>query len=96
MHFETGSINHSELYSECNGKHTNGVESWFSRLCRMVSGQHHRVSHKYLYQYTDHAAWMEGYRRRSNGANAFSMLSGSLKHPIRRTWKGNRQRANAA
>jgi len=38
-HFDTARINHSELYSEGNGKHTNWVESYFSRLRRMVSGQ---------------------------------------------------------
>jgi hypothetical protein len=93
MSFETGRINHSEAYSECNGKHTNWVESYFSRLRRMVSGQHHHVSHKYLYQYANHAAWCEDHRRRSNGGNAFALLGSSLNHPVSRVWKGYWQRA---
>ncbi|WP_127595702.1 IS1595 family transposase [Nitratireductor alexandrii] len=95
MQFETGRINHSEAYSDGNGKHTNFVESYFSRLRRMVSGQHHHVSHRYLYQYANHAAWLEDHRRRSNGANAFALLGGALNHPVSRVWAGYWQRRAA-
>ena len=87
-----GPINHSEAYSD--GKHTNFVESYFSRLRRMVSGQHHHVSHRYLYQYANQAAWLED-NRRSNGANAFGLLGGALNHSVSRVWAGYWQR-NAA
>lgn len=95
MNFDTGRINHSEAYSDRNGKHTNWVESYFSRLRRMVSGQHHHVSHKYLYQYANHAAWCEDHRRRSNGVNAFGLLGAALDHPVSRAWKGYWQRSAA-
>ncbi len=95
MEFETGRINHSELYSDLHGKHTNWVESYFSRLRRMVQGQHHHVSHKYLYQYANHAAWMEDHRERSNGANATAIIDAALSHPVSRNWKGYWQRAEA-
>jgi hypothetical protein len=36
-------INHSEAYS-LDGANTNAVESFFSRLRRMINGQHHGVS----------------------------------------------------
>ncbi|MEW9805289.1 IS1595 family transposase [Mesorhizobium marinum] len=91
--FDTGRINHSQSYSDGHGKHTNMVESYFSRLRRMVAGQHHFVSHKYLYQYANHAAWLEDHRRRSNGANAFAILGGALNHPVSRVWAGYWQRA---
>lgn len=87
MLFSTGRINHSEAYSE-GGKHTNWVESYFSRLRRMVGGQHHFVSHRYLHQYAAHAAWLEDHRRRSNGGNAFALLGGSLAQPVSRAWAG--------
>jgi transposase-like protein len=93
MEFTTGRINHSELYSDRNGKHTNWVESYFSRLRRMVQGQHHHVSAKYLHQYANHAAWMEDHRERSNGGNAFAIVGGALKHPVSRNWKGYWQRS---
>ncbi|MGQ2905866.1 MAG: IS1595 family transposase [Neoaquamicrobium sediminum] len=93
MQYETGRINHSEAYSDFNGKHTNWVESYFSRLRRMVRGQHHHVSHRYLYQYANHAAWLEDHRRRSNGGNAFALLGGALNHPVSRVWAGYWQRS---
>jgi transposase-like protein len=91
--YVTGRVNHSESYSDGHGKHTNSVESYFSRLRRMVGGQHHHVSHKYLFQYANHAAWMEDHRRRANGANASALLSGALHHPISRVWSGYWQRS---
>ncbi|CAG1015836.1 hypothetical protein RHIZO_05167 [Rhizobiaceae bacterium] len=93
MQFETGRINHSVSYSEGHGKHTNMVESYFSRLRRMVGGQHHFVSHRYLYQYANHAAWLEDHRRRSNGGNAMALLGGALAHPVSRVWAGYWQRS---
>ncbi len=47
--FQTLRINHSEAYS-LDGVCTNQVESFFSRLRRMVQGQHHHVSPQYLHQ----------------------------------------------
>lgn len=93
MDYASTRINHSEAYSDGNGKHTNMVESYFSRLRRMVGGQHHHVSHRYLYQYANHAAWLEDHRRRSNGGNAFALLGGALNHPVSRVWAGYWQRA---
>jgi len=92
MQFRSTRINHSESYSDGHGKHTNWVESYFSRLRRMVGGQHHHVSHRYLYQYANHAAWLEDHRRRSNGANAMALLGGALNHPVSRVWAGYWQR----
>ena len=94
MDFASTRINHSEAYSDGNGKHTIWVESYFSRLRRMVQGQHHHVSHRYLYQYANHAAWLEDHRRRSNGSNAAALLGGSLNHPVSRVWAGYWQRAS--
>lgn len=93
LHLDTNRINHSEAYSLLDGTHTNNVESFFSRLRLMVSGQHHHVSPQYLYQYANHAAWLEDHRRRSNGGNAFALLGGALNHPVSRVWAGYWQRA---
>ncbi|MCO5082283.1 MAG: IS1595 family transposase [Rhizobiaceae bacterium] len=95
MQFDSTRINHSLSYSDGHGKHTNWVENYFSRLRRMVRGQHHFVSHKYLYQYANHAAWLEDHRRRSNGGNAMALLGGSLNHPVSRIWAGYWQRSIA-
>lgn len=68
------------------------VESYFSRLRRMVQGQHHGVSPRYLAQYANHAAWLEDHRRLDNGALAGRTLGLALAHPVSRQWKGYWQR----
>ena len=90
--YETFRINHSVEYSQLNGTHTNGVESYFSRLRRMIAGQHHGVSPKYLHQYSAHAAWLEDHRRRSNGTNAQAVVANAMAHPVSRVWAGYWQR----
>ena len=90
--FDTYRINHSEAYSR-DGVCTNQAESYFSRLRRMVSGQHHHVSPQYLHQYAAHAAWMEDHRRSDNGALAGRALGLALASPVSRIWKGYWQQA---
>lgn len=85
-------VNHSEIYSD-HGKHTNMAESYFSRLRRMVVGQHHHVSPQYLHQYANHAAWLENNRRTDNGTLAHIMVSNSMGADVSRNWKGYWQRA---
>lgn len=84
-------INHSELYSD-HGKHTNWVESYFSRLRRMVSGQHHFVSPQYLYQYANQAAWLEDNRLIDNGGLASKLINSAMRSAVSRNWKGYWQR----
>ena len=86
-------INHSEAYSYGNGVHTNNVESFFSRLRLMVSGQHHHVSPQYLHQYANHAAWLEDHRRLDNGALAHRALGLALGHKVSKSWSGYWQRS---
>ncbi|GJL94315.1 MAG: DDE transposase [Hyphococcus sp.] len=89
--FPTERINHSEAYS-LNGIHTNWVESYFSRLRRMVGGQHHHVSPKYLHQYAAHAAWLEDHRQEPNGTLANRIVRNVMTAPVSRDWKGYWQR----
>lgn len=84
-------INHSEAYCH-DGACTNQAESYFSRLRRMVSGQHHHVSPRYLHQYAAQAAWLEDHRRTDNGGLVHRTLFVSLSHPVSRDWKGYWQR----
>lgn len=90
--FPTGRINHSEAYSQ-DGANTNAAESYFSRLRRMVQGQHHHVSPCYLYQYANEAAWREDHRRTSNGALTTRALRLAMVSPVSRQWAGYWQRA---
>ena len=83
-------INHSEAYSleGC----TNQAESYFSRLRRMVDGQHHHVSPQYLHQYANHAAWIEDHRRLDNGSLVGRALGLAMAHGVSRNWAGYWQR----
>ena len=92
--FPVARVNHSEGYS-VNGVCTNQAESYFSRLRRMVSGQHHHVSAKYLHAYAAQAAWLEDHRRESNGALAGRILRNAMLAPVSRQWKGYWQRRAA-
>ena len=76
-------VNHSEIYSD-NGKHTNMAESYFSRLRRMVTGQHHHVSAQYLYQYANQrrmAGRQPPHRQRHSGADRGQQRHGRTGQP---------------
>ncbi|MFT3673612.1 IS1595 family transposase [Aestuariivirga sp.] len=85
--WQVGRVNHSDAYATPESC-TNQVESYFSRLRRMIRGQHHHVSGKYLGQYANHAAWLEDHRRLSNGELAGRLAALSMHHPVSRSWKG--------
>lgn len=79
-------INHTLAYSDetC----TNQAESYFSRLRRMVQGQHHFVSPQHLHQYAAHAAWNEDLRRTDKGGLAYRTLGLALRTLSVGTGKG--------
>jgi transposase-like protein len=77
--FNTERINHKIAYS-FDGIHTNFVESYFSRLRRMIDGQHHQVSPRHLHRYAGEAAWKEDHRSLSNGVLAHRALGLALNH----------------
>ncbi len=92
--FPTLRINHSEAYS-LNGVCTNQVESYFSRLRKMVEGQHHHVSAQHLHAYAGHAAWLEDHRMDDNGKVTNKAIGLAMAHPVSRNWKGYWQRARS-
>ena len=91
----TRRINHSVAYSE-DGICTNQAESYFSRLRRMIRGQHHHVSPRHLHQYATHAAWLEDHCRLDNGALTHRAIGLALNHSKSPTWTGYWQRGTAA
>lgn len=92
--FDVRRINHSDAYSR-DGVHTNLAESFFSRLRRMIGGQHHKVGTRHLDAYAAHAAWLEDHRDESNGRLADRLVGRALAAPVSRTWKGYWQRRAA-
>jgi len=93
--FAAKRINHSLAYSQ-DGANTNQAESYFARLRRMVDGQHHGVTARYLHAYAAHAAWLEDHRRMDNGALCYRALGQALNNPKSRQWAGYWQRNRAA
>lgn len=85
-------INHSKVWSQRNGVHTNIVESLNSRLRRNHRGVHHRISPQHLHAYAAEVAWREDFRRTSNGQQFMMVLGAAAKQPISRDWKGYWQR----
>jgi hypothetical protein len=67
-------------------------ESKFSRLRRMIDGQHHGVSPQYLHQDANHAAWLGDNRRTDNGTLAKIVVSNAMGSTVSRDWKGYWQR----
>lgn len=92
--FSMDRIDHSAAYSLGNGIHTNGAESYFARMRRMIRGQHHRVGSAYLRGYAAHAAWLEDHRKTSNGGLVDQLIVNGLLAPVSRAWKGYWQRAS--
>ncbi len=89
--YEAHRINHQVAYS-LNGVNTNMAESFFSRLRRMVEGQHHHVSARYLHAYAAHAAWLEDHRRQDNGGICYRAVGLAMAHSVSRQWAGYWQR----
>ncbi|WP_394341571.1 transposase [Rhodobacter sp. CZR27] len=77
-------INHSEACSR-GGAHTNLAESYFSRLRRMIGGQHLRVEGRFLDDFAT-AAWLEDHRSESNGPWRIVRSKGPW--PRRSAWPG--------
>lgn len=90
--FDVERVNHSDAYSFLDGIHVNGAESYFSRLRRMIRGQHHRIGSGRLAGYAAHAAWLEDHRRQSNGVLVAQAVGNGLAAPVSRLWKGYWQR----
>jgi transposase-like protein len=88
--FTAKRINHSIAFMD-DGVCTNQAESFFSRLRRMIGGQHHKVSGRHLHAYAAHAAWLEDHRRQDNGALAHRALGLALAAPQSREWSGRWQ-----
>lgn len=80
-------INYAEAYSR-DSAHTYHAEGIFSRLRRMIGGQHYKVSARHLGAYAVHAAWLEDHRDQSNGVTADQLITRALAVPVSQDWKG--------
>jgi transposase-like protein len=73
------SVNHSQEYQNDEGINTNFAESYFSRFKRMVIGQHHSISKKYLGLYVNEITYRENVREWTNKEVLGNLLRHCLK-----------------
>lgn len=82
-------VNHSVEFSTDDGVNNNHAESFFSRMRRMVIGQTHRVTPKYMFEYMSEIAWREDNRRVQPNAMARDILKATSRvTPEVSSWKG--------
>jgi hypothetical protein len=92
--YEHETVNHSTHFATDEGVSNNQAESYFSRMRRMVIGQVHRVTPRYMVDYAREIAWREDHRRSSPSILARSLAQASLSHPCRDWtgyWQGNKR-----
>ena len=81
------SVNHSTMFSTNTGVNNNQAESFFARMRRMVFGQIHRLTPKYMLDYATEVAWREDVRRTSTSLQVRQLLGMALKKRSR-WWRG--------
>lgn len=68
-------VNHDVCYSLGDGKHTNGIESFWAIVKRGIYGIYHHVSVKHLQHYMDEFCFRMNHRKTNDGFNALVQLS---------------------
>lgn len=85
--FNHATVNHSVEFSTDDGVSNNQAESFFSRMRRLVIGQVHRVTPKYMLDYVTEIAWREDNRRVSTKRMVEDIL-GKTQKSRSRWWRG--------
>lgn len=86
--FDHQTVNHSREFSTSKGVSNNQAESFFSRMRRMVIGQAHRVTPRYMDEYMAEIAWREDNRRQSPYTQAMQLLGYCLQPYEVGYWQG--------
>ena len=91
--YNHATVNHSIEFSTDAGVNNNQAESYFARLRRLVWGQIHRLSPKYMLDYATEIAWREDVRRTPTSKQVEQLLKMTLKRPST-WWRGYSQGKN--
>jgi transposase-like protein len=82
-------VNHTIEFStkEWGGVNNNIAESFFARMRRMVIGQVHRITPKYMLDYVTEIGWREDVRRQNTKTQVSSLINMSSK-TMSKWWRG--------
>jgi transposase-like protein len=82
------SVNHGVEYATTTGVSNNQAENFFLRMRRLIIGQVHRVTPKYMLDYANEVAWREDARRWSSSQQVEHLLQGALRTGESLWWRG--------
>ncbi|MDG2955142.1 IS1595 family transposase [Bisgaard Taxon 10/6] len=88
FNYDLKRVNHQQEYCSDEGIHNNLAESYNSRFKRMIIGQIHKLSNRYLFNYANEIAYREDMRKEDNGKIFNDILSKCLHTPTHRDWCG--------
>jgi hypothetical protein len=83
---EHTTVNHAVEFSAEDGTNTNQAESYFSRARRLVIGQIHQITPKFMLDYMNEVAWRDDMRRNKPSKIAAYLVSSMLQLPQSRWW----------
>lgn len=86
--FEHATVNHSTEFCTDDGVNNNQAESFFTRARRLVVGQIHRITPKYMIDYANEIAWREDMRRKSTREQLSALMGFALKNGESAWWRG--------
>jgi hypothetical protein len=81
-------VNHSTEFATKEGVSNNQAESFFTRCRRLVVGQVHRITPKYMLDYMNEMAWREDRRRVSPKEQLHELLELTLTTRKSQWWRG--------
>ncbi len=79
-------VDHGKEFRNERGATTNQAESYFTRARRMVFGQIHRITPKFMLDYMNEVGWREDLRRTKASERLYSLMRASFRHPISNWW----------
>ena len=89
--YDHHTVNHSEEFQTDNGVNNNQAESFFTRHKRMIIGQLHRMTPKYMCDYAHETAWREDTRRNTDRRLVERLLEVALRSGTSVFWRGYHQ-----
>jgi transposase-like protein len=86
--YEHFTVNHGTEFCTDDGVSNNQAESFFTRARRLVVGQIHRITPKYMLDYANEIAWREDVRRQPTKLQIADLMAAVLNSGTSTWWRG--------